>query len=230
MKTSAKTVSMLVLIVFISFISSGCATVQKLPIKLDPHFKERGIDTIVLMPVIDRRVDKKTKFDFEKDIRIPAQKALGKKGYTVIMANTFSEDASITPEQVAEMNVEELSILGPKDTRALLYIYVEDIMEEYIVLAYTFKIEATGSLIEKTEKLELWRDKGIGAYGQGGLISGVFSGMDKQVAISQCLDNMLVTLPKREGPPKQKEIAPVGTKSAPYDVKQVTPQTIKTGM
>ena len=186
----------IVLVISVALAASGCSTTQKIPIKLDPNFVRKGIDTVVLMPVVDRRAEKTAKIDFEKEVRLPAKKILEKKGYAVIMPNAYSEGSNITADQVAEMNVDDLSGLGPKDSRALLFIYVEDVLDSYVVLAYTFKIEATGSLIYKQEKSELWRDKGIGASGQGGLISGITSGMDKSVAISVCLENIFVTLPK----------------------------------
>jgi len=181
----------------VSIISlSGCAGVQKMPIKLDPNFNAKGIDTIVLMQIVDRRIDKKANIDLEKEIRIPTKKILEKKGYTVVMPDTFGEGMNVSANDVGEMGVEDLATLGPKDSKVLLFIYLEDVSESYIVLAYTFKIEATGSLIHKQEKIELWRDKGIGACGQGGLISGVFSGVDRAAAIEGCRDSMLVTLPK----------------------------------
>ena len=196
MNWSKRTLFIAALTICIALGASGCGTVQKIPIKLDPNFVHKGIDTIMLMPVVDRRVDKSAKLDFEKGIRLPAKKILEKKGYTVIMPDTYLEGSNITADQVAEMNVDDLSGLGPKDSRALVFIYVEDVLDSYVVLAYTFKIEATGSLIYKEEKSELWRDKGIGAYGQGGLISGITSGLDKSVAVSQCLENIFVSLPK----------------------------------
>jgi len=183
---------------------SGCATVKKIPIKLDPNFRAKSIDTIVLMPIVDRRIDKTAKIDLEKEVRIPAKKLLEKKGYTVIMPETFGEGINVNANDVGEMGVDDLSTLGPKDSKALLYIYIEDISESYIVLAYTFKIESTGSLIYKQEKVELWRDKGIGVSGQGGLISGVVSGLDRAEAISYSRENMFVTLPDVPKPEKEK--------------------------
>ena len=183
-------------IVLMAFCVSGCSTVQKIPIKLDPNFSNKGIDTIVLMPVVDRRPEKSAKLNFENEILLPSKKILEAKGYTVVMPDKYSKDSNISSDQVAEMTTEELSALGPKGATAILFIYIEDVMDSYVVMAYTFKIEATGSLIYKQERSELWRDKGIGSYGQGGLMSGVTSGMDRGVALSQCLESMLVTLPK----------------------------------
>jgi hypothetical protein len=184
-----------VICIFGVVLLSGCSTVPKMPIKLDPNFKSKNIDTIVLMPVVDRRIDKKSKVDFEKVLRIPAKKILEKKGYAVVMPGSFSDNSAITADNVGEMNIGELSNLGPMNERALLFIYVDDVLDDYIVLAYTYKIEATGSLIEKRERIELWRDKGIGKSGQGGLISGPLSSLYQYEANSMCLNDMFCTLP-----------------------------------
>lgn len=226
MKINIRFIGALTLVVFTVFIISGCSTVQKIPIKLDPHFKERGIDTIVLMPIVDRRVGKKGAINLEKDLRLPAKKILEKRGYIVIMPDKFLDDSEISADNVAEMDIPDLAELGPKDSRALLFIFVEDVIDEYVILAYTFKIEATGSLIEKVEKLELWRDKGIGAYGQGGLISGITAGMDKAFAMSACLENMLCTIPKREKPTQEKVEKPI-EKAPSYKVITPSPEVAK---
>lgn len=178
------------------FLLNGCSTVPKMPIKLDPGYNSKNIDTIVLMPVVDRRVNKKSKIDLEKAIRIPAKKILMKKGYNVLTPSSFSDGTAITAENVGEMNVDELSNLGPNNEKALLFMYVDDILDDYIVLAYTYKVEATGSLIDKKDRVELWRDKGIGSSGQGGLISGVLAGVYQYEATSMCLNDMFCTLPK----------------------------------
>lgn len=185
-----------VLCVFAFAVLNGCSTVPKMPIKLDPNFASKGIDTIVLMPIVDRRIDKKCKVDFEKTLRMPAKKILARKGYNVIMPAAFNDGGTITADNVGEMNVSELSNLGPANERAILVIYVDDVLDEYVVVAYSYKIEATGSLIEKKERVELWRDKGIGKSGQGGLISGPLSFVYQCEANDMCLNDMLCTLPK----------------------------------
>lgn len=193
----------IVLGLFCITLVAGCATTQKLPIKLDPNYHQKGIETIVMMPVIDRRVDKSSKIDFNKDLRLPAKAMLEKKGYQVMIPSVYRESADVTQDEITEMDIEELSQLGPVDARALLYIYVEDILDSYVVISYNFKIEATGSLIHKQEKTELWRDKGLGTQGQAGLISGAFSAWDKQIAITACLESLLSTLPSKNPDPKK---------------------------
>ncbi|HXV18711.1 MAG TPA: hypothetical protein VD883_01395 [Candidatus Omnitrophota bacterium] len=181
----------------ISLFSSGCATTPKTAIRLDSNFYSKNVDEIVLMPVVDRRIDKKGTLEPEKDIRQPVKEILERKGYRVILSNHFSQGSEVSQNDVAEMDVEDLSALGTHDSKTLLFIYVEDVIDEYMVLAYNCKVEATGSLIHKSERVELWRDKGIGTSGQAGLISGAFAGMDKRQALSNCLSSMFASFPDR---------------------------------
>ena len=94
--------------VLMVFCVSGCSTVQKLPIKLDPNFSNKGVNTIILMPVVDRRPEKSAKINFDKEILAPSKKILEKKGYAVTISDKYSEDSNISSEQVAEMTAEEL--------------------------------------------------------------------------------------------------------------------------
>ena len=181
-------------LVFVSL--NGCAIAQKIPIKLDPNLSKKGIYTIVLMPIVDRRIDKSVGINLEIDIRKQVSQILKRKGYSVVMPGAFGDGLNITQDAVGEMGIEDLSALGPKDSEALLFIYLEDFFDKYTVMAYVVKMEATGSLIYKQERAELWRDKEISTYGQGGLISGLLSGSLKVSALEGCIDGVLVTLPK----------------------------------
>jgi hypothetical protein len=182
------------------FLLNGCATTMKIPIKLDPNFNAKVGQTIVLMPIVDRRVDKTGSINLETQIRKPVKKLLEKKGYTVVLENTFIGGTAITPDEVGEMNIDELSELGPQNAKVVLFVFVEDIIDSYAVTACAYRIEATGSLIEKREKLELWRDKGIDSKGGEGLAAGVLAGLVKASVISSCLHDTFVTLPKAPEP------------------------------
>ncbi len=186
----------LVVIGCVLVIFSGCAAAPpRVPIKLDPSFSEMGIQTVALLPVIDRRVDKSYEIDLDKEIRNQAKKTLEKKGYAVLMPDTFAEGKAVELAEVVEMEVNDLALLGPRDARVIVLIYLEDILSSYKVLSYAFKIEATASMVSQEKQVELWRDKGIGRSGQGGLISGLTKGLDKSSAINTCINSMFYTLP-----------------------------------
>lgn len=182
---------------FMIIYSSGCAT-SKIPIYIDQQLSQKNIDSIVLLPVVDARKDKSFETNLDQKIRTPIRKILEKKGYSVITPDKFSkENHQVTPEEIIEMDIAELSTLDPSDAKILLIVYVEDVSDAYVVLAHTFKIEASAVLIDKINHSLLWKDKAVGVSGQGGLISGLFIGMNRWEAISFCLDNLFSSFPEK---------------------------------
>jgi|GEM_PF-3302600 len=177
-----------------TFFISGCAS-TKTPIFLHPEYANYSVESIYLLPVVDRRIDKTGVIDLEKEIREPIKKSLEKKGYEVFLPAKFSDINDIKVEYVSQMDIKDASDLGPLNAKNILLVYVDDVLDSYAIVAYQCKIEATGSLIEKSDKIELWRDKGIGSSGQGGLISGPLAPLIKLEAISNCIGNLFVTLP-----------------------------------
>ena len=180
-----------------TFLLAGCAA-TKVPILLHPDFKAKKITGITLMPMVDRRPeqDKPMNIDYLYEA---LTKQLEKKGYTVYRCFEFKMNGTaVDVRDVADMSPEELSVLEPDNDSPRLFMYIEDILDNYMVLAYQYKIETTGSLISKTEKIQLWRDKGVGAHGQGGLISGAFSAWDKKIAIDAAVRDLLLGFPDAE--------------------------------
>jgi hypothetical protein len=182
------------LIVLSLLILAGCTT-TKPAIKLDPSFSEMQIESVALLPIIDRRVDKSYEIDLENKVRQAAKENLEKKGYTVIMPSTFVEGRNVDPAEVEAMGINDLASLGPPDSKAIVLIYIEDILSSYKVLSYAFKIEATASVISKEKQCELWRNKAVGKAGQGGLISGITQGLDRSSAIGACIGELFSNLP-----------------------------------
>jgi hypothetical protein len=182
------------LIVLLLLILAGCTT-TKPAIKIDPSFSEMQIESLALLPVIDRRVDKSYEIDLENKVRLAAKEILEKKGYAVIMPATFAEGRNVDPAEAAAMGVNDLTSLGPADPKTIVLIYIEDILSSYKVLSYAFKIEATASIISKEKQSELWRNKAVGKSGQGGLISGITQGLDRSSAVGSCLGELFSNLP-----------------------------------
>jgi hypothetical protein len=194
---SCKKFSFLNLLITISavFLISGCATkTPKIPIFWDPGFAEMSVKSITIMPIVDRRADKSFELDAE-DIIDEAKSVLEKKGYAVKVADSFKPGETISNEGILEMESAELASLGAQDAQYLLYVYIEDAVSSYKVMAHTFKIEATASLLSKERKSEIWRDKGLGQAGQGGLISGLVKGLNEGAGVEICMRNMLESLP-----------------------------------
>ena len=186
--------SNVVFIAVILLIISGCATTtHKAPIYLASSFHERQIDSIALMPIADIRKDRSFEIDVEKNIRVPVRKILEKKGYKVSTPDRFAEGKEPPADEISEMEIEELSELGPAASKVLLFVYLEDFLDGQGWKNPGFKIETSATLIDKENHLFLWRDKGIDYNVEG---------RQPFKPIETCIDNMLSSFPER--PDKRK--------------------------
>lgn len=180
----------------LALLVTGCAA-TRMPIVLDPSFAQRRIYTIAMLPVVDRRRDRSADIDLDHQLGNRAEKILKSKGYEVVKVSRaeLSRDP-YGPERIREMDHEYIASLSHPDANAVLVIYADDILSNYKVMVYQFKIEATGTLVSKSDGKELWRDKGIGNSGQAGLISGLTQLWNRSMALDRCVNGMLSTLPK----------------------------------
>lgn len=185
----------LVVTALASLMASGCATVPP-PLRLDPMFAQRGIQSIAVLPIVDRRRDRSANLDVEYEVGVRARKALEKKGYLVLAAPGPSVDDPIGTARLLDMDLEYLVSLNPPDADAVIAIYVDDSLSSYKVLSYAFKVEALGLMVSKRFNAELWRAKGIGNSGQAGLISGLIQGLNRSEAWDACIYGMLSSIPK----------------------------------
>jgi hypothetical protein len=185
----------LILSVILFPLMLNCAGKPKVPIYIDPDLESMGFETVTMLPVVDRRVDKSEEFDVQKDIGDRVVKRLEKKGYTVETAAAFSTQYNIPSEEVAEMEYHELAELGPADAHQLLVVYLDDASGK-TGLGYTFKTETTAVLVDKSTGAMLWKDKGIGSMGQGGALGCMMAGATKGESMAQSVKNMMETLPK----------------------------------
>jgi hypothetical protein len=176
------------------FLFAGCAAQQYVPIYADPDIENMNFDTITLLPVVDARTDKSHKFDIEGSIGDRVAKKLKSKGYTVIAAGTATDFSVIPDDEIAEMEPLELSSLGPEDATIMLVVFVNDASAK-MALGYSFKMETTAILLNKPTKAMLWKDKGIGSAGQGGLAGCLMAGLTKDEAMSGAVDLMLKSFP-----------------------------------
>lgn len=200
MRKSQKALSILVFGFIFVFSLSGCGP-KPVPIFMDPDFENMNFNTVTLIPVIDRRVDKSYEFNYEKDIGNRIEKKLKKYGYTVIRLDSFSEEVDIPNDEIAEMEAHELRILGNDKTEFMLVPYLDDASSK-TALGYSFKIEVTGMLINKQSGSMLWKDKGIGSAGQGGLYGCMMAGVTRGEATNKSVNDLMDTFIKE--PSKRK--------------------------
>ncbi len=177
------------------YLLTSCAGQPKPPIYADPDLNNIQFETVTLLPIVDRRVDKSYELDLESNIGKRVEKNIKKKGYSVIRQTTFSDTLQVTNEKIAEMEPYELKALGGEKTDYMLIVYLDDALGK-TGFGYTFKIEATALLINKQTGSMLWKDKGIGSHGQAGLFGALMSAGTKAEAMDQCVKKMLSSFPK----------------------------------
>jgi hypothetical protein len=182
----------LIAIVFLG----GCAT-PKNAIYLDPAFHQKIDRTLYVLPAVDHRLDKSTSIDIDSDIRKPFSDQLRDKGYEIVLLNDFGGKESMPATAVAEMSTDELYALGPQQAKSVLLLYLDDVSSKYVIMGYTYKVEITGILLDKHGKAILWKDKGVGSSGQGGLISGLMAPLIKSTAIDIAVNNMVKSFPNK---------------------------------
>ncbi len=179
----------------LSFFLAGCAAAHA-PLVLDPSFRERGITKIALLPIVDRRRDRSANIDLQQQMSGRVRKTLEKKGYEVVSARENLREDPESMERLMEMDPQFITSLGPEDSDAVLVVYVDDVLSDYKLIVYTFKVESTATLVLKSDGTELWRDKGLGNQGQAGLISGAFQLWDRSLALDTCVSAMFSSLPR----------------------------------
>jgi hypothetical protein len=77
----------------------------------------------------------------------------------------------------------------------MMVVYLDDASSK-TALGYSFKAENTALLLNKRSGAMLWKDKGIGSQGQGGLYGCLMSPMIKDDALSGSVTSMLASFPK----------------------------------
>lgn len=188
---------MTVFVVIAMLFLAGCAAPVKKAIHLDPAFQEQVGAKLYVLPAVDLRKDMSETLNLDNDIRKPFAHGLRKKGYEVELLNDFGGGEDIPAATVAEMSQDELFALGPQQASSVLVLYLDDASSKYTVIGFTFKMELTGLLLDKQRKVILWKDKGVGSSGQGGLISGLVAPMVKSNALSSSINSMLLSFPKK---------------------------------
>lgn len=134
---------------------SGCRA--PLPF-LDPTFATRPSDSIVFLPLVDKREKPADDDDLDLEtVRMALRRLLEQKGYRVTTPSGFVEDSSITADEVAHMCVSQLASLGPQESQVLLLVYIEHISAWETVP----QASVSGLLIERASRAVLWRDQGI---------------------------------------------------------------------
>lgn len=175
---------------------AGCATGVKQGIYLAPDFQASTITETVILPAVDLRVDKEVEVALEKQIRKAAAKILKNKGYLVAESDNLGDVGQIFEDDLRAAEPNWIKRLGPAGSRYVMVLCLVDVATK-LTFGSTGNAELAGYMYDKEAGTVIWRDKGIGQTGSGGLLGmALISGMDEE-AISIALGDLLASIPKR---------------------------------
>lgn len=178
------------------FVLAGCAPSLKQGIYLSPDFQKSTITELEILPAVDSRIDKKIEVDFQKKIREAAAKILKKKGYKVQMSDDIGDVGQIKDEDLKAADSQWIKRLGPAGSRYVMVLCLIDVTTK-LTFGSTGNAELAGYLYDKEAGIIIWRDKGIGRAGQGGLIGMAVKGSMGNEAILASLKNLFASIPKK---------------------------------
>lgn len=172
----------------------ACTIKPKLPIYLEAGFNAQAVGPILMLPPVDARIDKKIEVNFDKQLRDEATKLVAKKGYQIAASPTTDGPADITEDELRTADGEWIKRLGPPEARWVMIVSLIDVTTN-LTFGSTGNAEVEGFLYDKEQGTLVWRDKGIGQVGQGGLLGMALISMMDDEAISCALSKLFESLP-----------------------------------
>lgn len=146
---------------------SGCVTMQR-PLYLHNNYVNNSIQNISILKAIDGRTDTKVKLDMLSDVSIPISKSITKKGYNVNVIKDIPKAENLLEIDVREGDPEFYGSFASYGKYILFPVLID--CTSKLTFGSTGNAEVAVYLIDTENKCLVWRDKGIGKTGQGGLI------------------------------------------------------------
>jgi hypothetical protein len=176
---------------------SACASPPlKDAIHRSPEFQTEPLNKVTFLPVIDARLDRVIDVDLDGQIREPIIENLEDKGYVVIVSNDDDALSGITEEDLKSGDPEIIKQLSSSSsTRRILVVQLIDVSTD-LTFGSTGIAEVAGFAYDKGLEQMIWRDKGIGKAGQGGLVGMMMISSMDNAAISAAVMNLMASIPE----------------------------------
>lgn len=171
--------------------SLDCAAKKKVPIPPDPKFV--AIQNISVLPIVDARAGKKAGVNLDK-LQESIEKSLKRKHYSASAAGPSGITGEIAIEDVDEATPTYMKKLGSAGDRWVMVVFLDDVATK-MTLGSTGNAELTGYLFDKDTGELMWKGKGVGQAGQGGLIGMPMKGMMKGEALDAAVNSLLSGIP-----------------------------------
>ena len=180
----------------LALLVTGCGTIPP-PMQKDPGFRPQQMDKVSVLPVIDARVDTAIKLDLDKKVQRLAKNDLEDKRYAVEVVTDPRALGGISGEDLRAGNAGALAKLGPPDARWVMVFTLEELSRR-LTFGSSGNAEITMAIVDRQSKRVVWRDKGVGRAGQGGLIGMAMIGMMGEAALEEAVRPILRKIPDRE--------------------------------
>ena len=183
-----------VLIVVCSMSLGGCVSAVKPPTVMVASFHASAIDQLVVLPVVDHRIDTSSGLDLDGLVLPLAERQLTDKYYLHTIVRDRAMIQQITPAVLESPSRDWVSTLGPSGSRWILLLVLEDSSSSFS-FGSTGNAEMSGYLFDKEQRTVVWRNKELSRVGQGGLIGMAMKGMMEHTAVRVATNEMFRALP-----------------------------------
>ncbi len=173
----------------------GCVTAKPADF-MALQFQPSQVDRLVVLPVLDHRVDRQGVMDLDARILPIAERELARLGYGYVVVRDRQSIEGIAREDLESPSSEWIGTLGPPGTRWVMTLVLEA-SSSSLTFGSTGLAEMTGYLFDKQTHTLLWKNKELSQVGQGGLFGMMMKGMMEGLAIETAAELMFRTLPDR---------------------------------
>ncbi len=189
------------LCLFLCFTS--CTPGYVAPLYQDAEFaKMRLAEPIYLLPFVDLRVDKTKNLNLDDNAMRRLSPSFEKKGYGPLKAVKDRKWVeSLVEDDFTHPDSSFLAVLGPEKAHYLFCPVLHDFKSK-LTFGSTANAEVSGYIVDKKRGKIVWRHKGIGQAGQGGLMGMAMKGIVEEEAVNNALLSLSVAIPQNGVPQK----------------------------
>ncbi|MBC7776680.1 MAG: hypothetical protein H7246_14700 [Phycisphaerae bacterium] len=194
------TAALSALCVILSFIA--CAPRNVTPLYLEAEFsKTRIAEPIYLLSFVDLRVDKAKNLNLDDNAMRRLSPSFEKKGYGPLKAMKDRKWVeSVVEDDFTHPDSSFLAVLGPEKAHYLFCPVLHDFKSK-LTFGSTANAEVSGYIVDKKRGKIVWKHKGLGQAGQGGLMGMAMKGLVEEEAVNTALLSLSVAIPQN-GIPK----------------------------
>ncbi len=177
---------------------ASCVRPNRTALYWEHRVPAKEIGALVLLPALDSRIDRRVDINLDQQVLAVSITVLDERGYAASLG--------VMPADVGEVSIDELPTadaswikrLAPAGRWVMLLGLVD--VTKTMTFGSTGNAEVAGFLFDTQQGLLVWRDRGVGQVGQGGLLGIMLTEKMDDWAIEDALNNLFASLPVRAAP------------------------------